>query len=251
MVLACGLTIGWTFTGYNLLYDKYPDLYPAGIQASFVPRDKCAPFSQPQNVGPWWHVFVLWNLALLIPVLGGIQVRPRDIPGSYIIAYLSLVMFGALNFARADEGGLGLNEFLINIIGLFVATNLSCFRQLVTGDSAIPSIIPVLLILAPGVSAQSYVNLHFITLLTRLLKSTVVLEVLKVMQKAGKVADVTIDTDIVAYLFLLGVSYCLGMYIALSYWKPLLVRRSVASSDLKVVELATRKEIDMMMQKKF
>ena len=30
------------------------------------------------------------------------------------------------------------------------------------------------------------------------------------------------SADVVTYLFLLGVSYCLGMHIALSYWKPII-----------------------------
>ena len=38
--------------------------------------------------------------------------------------------------------------------------------------------------------------------------------------------------DVVTYLFLLGVSYCLGMYIALSYWKPI-IRRGRLGTNFK------------------
>ena len=77
MVMASGLTIGWTITGYNLMQDAAQG---NGVQASFVPQDKCAPFSKPENIGPWWMIFVVWNLVMLIPVLGGLVVHPRDFP---------------------------------------------------------------------------------------------------------------------------------------------------------------------------
>ena len=131
MVIALGLTIGWQFTGYNLMKDTID--IQGGVEASFVPKDKCAPFTQPQNISPWWMVFGVWNLVMLIPVLGGLQVRPRDMLMNYGIAYLSLVLFGALNFAGSEGEGVGLNEFLVDIIGLFFATNLSCLREYVTG----------------------------------------------------------------------------------------------------------------------
>ena len=72
--------------------------------------------------------------------------------------------------------------------------------------SAIPSIIPVLLLLDPGY--------------------LIVLQILRVMQEAnGVVGDKR--TDVVTHSFLLGVSYSLGMYIALSYCTPVLIKRSI------------------------
>lgn len=68
MVMAMGLTIGWQFTGYNLVSDD-PDIL-AGSQASYVPMNKCPPFTMPQNITPWWMVFCVWNLVMLFPVLG-------------------------------------------------------------------------------------------------------------------------------------------------------------------------------------
>ena len=38
MVMACSLTIGWQFTGYNLMKDQISDDIPAGVHASFVPQ---------------------------------------------------------------------------------------------------------------------------------------------------------------------------------------------------------------------
>lgn len=142
----------------------------------------------------------------------------------YVITYLSLLVFGALNFARPPTG-LGVNEFLINIIGLFVATNLACFREFLTGKVATPSIIPVLLVLAPG--------------------SVVVLSVLLLMQVSGNVANVSMTTDATSYLWLLGVSYSLGMFIAMSYWKPLLLRRGVSSKILDRVQDNRNKQYGM------
>lgn len=214
MVMASGLTIGWSITGYNLMQDL---VQGTGVEASFVPAEKCPPFTRPHNIGPWWMIFGLWNLAMLIPVLVGLVVHPRDLPAQYIITYLSLVVFGALNFANQEDGGLGLNEFLCNIIGLFVASNLACFREYFTGKVATPSIIPVLLILAPG--------------------SVVVLRILLLMQMSGGVTNIsTYNTETVSYLWLLGVTYSLGMYIAQSYWRPIILRKQVSSSILSWVE---------------
>jgi hypothetical protein len=106
MVMACGMLIGWQITGYN--FDAEMDVegqrIARGIEASFVPSDKCAPFSKPWNVGPWWMVFAVWNLLLLVPVLGGLQVRLRDMPSHYIIAYISLLCFGKNSMAMIMRG---------------------------------------------------------------------------------------------------------------------------------------------------
>jgi hypothetical protein len=120
------------------------------------------------------------------------------------------------------DGGLGLNEFLCNIIGLFVASNLACFREYFTGKVATPSIIPVLLILAPG--------------------SVVVLRILLLMQMTGGVPN-DVSTETISYLWLLGVTYSLGMYIAQSYWRPIILRKQVSSSILGWVENARKTNV--------
>ena len=215
MVMACGLLIGWTIAGYNLMEDAVGE---KGKNASFVPINKCTPFTQPQNIQPWWMVFAVWQLVMLIPVLANLNVRPRDIPAQYLITYLSLLVYGALNFALGEA----VNQYLTNIIGLFVATNLACFREYITGKVSTPSIIPVLLPLAPG--------------------SVVVLSVLGIMQQRAHVIDlVASDSDVTSYLFLLGVTYSLGMFIAQSYWKPILLRKNVCSSILEKVQDGKKK----------
>lgn len=131
-------------------------------------------------------------------------------------------MFGALNFGGQESSSLGLNEFLIDTVGLFVATNLSCLREYVTGAPALPSIIPVLLVLAPG--------------------STIVVYVLRTMQEAGGVPGLK-NIDVVTYLFLLGVSYSLGMYIALAYWKPVLMAKGMDESVLEEAKDVRREQL--------
>ena len=81
-------------------------------------------------------------------------------------------------------------------------------------------------------------------------QSTVVLDILLVMQESANVAGTRSHTDIVAYLFLLGVSYSLGMYIALAIWKPILLNSSVASNILDKARSARRSRIENLMQKK-
>lgn len=196
MILAMGLTCGWYIVGYGFMTDKGDY---QGANASFVPYEKCAPFTKPMNVGPWWVVFSGWNLVLLFPALGGLQVKARDIFWIYATAYASLLAFGALNFAIPSDHAL--SEFIVNLLGMFVATNLVCLREYIQGDPALPGLIPILLILAPG--------------------SSVLIDVLTVMQSSAGVSGNS-SADVVTYLFLLGVSYCLGMYIALSYWRPII-----------------------------
>jgi len=153
-------------------------------------------------------------------------------PSHYIVAYVSLVVFGFLNFGVINSvDSVGLSSSLINIIGLFVATNLACLKEFLTGTPAVSTIVPVLLVLAPG--------------------SVVVLKVLKVMQIDANVPGETSDSDIVTYLWLLGVTYSLGMYIALALWKPLLLKRGVSASILeKVKENRRRSSVVVMGEKK-
>ena len=84
---------------------------------------------------------------------------------------MSLLFFGTLNFAIPSENAL--SEFIVNSLGMFFATNLVCLREYIQGETrsvdteqmslieahpppsgvpAIPGLIPILLILAPGSS---------------------------------------------------------------------------------------------------
>lgn len=219
MVMASGLTIGWQITGYNFKtwYDEQDQFssdanstIPSVASSSYVPTEKCAPFADDWNVGPWYVVFCGWNLVILIPVLGGLQVRPRDMPSHYSIAYVALIIFAVLSF---QDGWKGLPNFMVNIIGLFAATNFACLEEYITGAPAVTSIIPVLFVLAPG--------------------PVVVLELLSLMQVSNGVDTISGNSiDIASYMWLLGVTYSLGMYIALAIWKPILVIREVRSTTL-------------------
>jgi len=220
MVLALGLTIGWQFTGYNLMQDENIE---GGIPASFVPTKECKPFAEDWNVGPWYVVFAGWNLVFLIPTLVGLQVHPRDFLSHATITYVSLLVFGALNFAgQQATGSIGLSVSLVNIIGMFVAANFGCMYEYLTGMPAVTSIIPVLLTLAPG--------------------SPVVLNILALMQVEAGVPDAKLPSvDAVTYLWLLGVSYALGLYMALALWKPLLVPKEVAPELQELVHSYRRR----------
>ena len=224
MVMASGLTIGWQITGRNFIRWYEEDnpfsndansMIPAGADASYVPTVKCVPFTEDWNVGPnhqWYVVFCGWNLVMLIPVLGGLQVRPRDMPSHYSIAYVSLIIFAVLNF---QPGANVLPDFVVNIIGLFVATNFACLKEYISGAPAVTSIVPVLLVLAPG--------------------SEVVIQLLSLMQLSNDVDTATPSgnsKDIASYMWLLGVTYSLGMFIALAIWEPILVGREVKSTKL-------------------
>jgi hypothetical protein len=226
MVLAIGLTIGWQITGYNLMQNEVYD----GVTASFVPSHTCTdPFSQPQNVGPWWKVYVLWNLPMLVGVMGGLQVRPADVPAQYIVAYVSFLAYAAMIFAGPEGNGAGMTEFLVMLITLFLATNLSAMVEFFTGVPAVPSIIPVLLLMTPAEYA--------------------VLEFLLVMQESAHVQGAKTSTDVISYLLLKAVSFSLGMYIALAYWKPILLRKEIAPGAHKKAKAVYCTELDHVMQK--
>lgn len=129
--MGLGLTIGWQFVGYNAIE---VDAEVNGNTSSFslVPSARCAPFTG-AGVQPWWLVFAVYNIIMLFPVLAGLNVHPRGFFGPYAVAYPSLLVFGALNFAFEHS----LPSYIVNAIGLFIATNLACLREFMTGNPAV------------------------------------------------------------------------------------------------------------------
>lgn len=58
--------------------------------------------------------------------------KARDFFWIYATAYASLLAFGALNFAIPSDNAL--SEFIVNLLGMFVATNLVCLREYIQGE---------------------------------------------------------------------------------------------------------------------
>ena len=65
--------------------------------------------------------------------LGGLQAKARDFFWIYATAYVSLLAFGALNFAIPSNSSL--SEFIVNLLGMFFATNLVCLREYIQGKT--------------------------------------------------------------------------------------------------------------------
>ena len=65
--------------------------------------------------------------------LGGLQAKARDFFWIYTTAYVSLLAFGALNFAIPSNSSL--SEFIVNLLGMFFATNLVCLREYIQGKT--------------------------------------------------------------------------------------------------------------------
>merc|ERR1712039_894722 len=73
-------------------------------------------------------------------------------PGPIIYGYFSLLVYGVLLHAN-DLGLPELPPLVCNCIGVFLAGNLGYLHEFVTGTPAILTVLPVVLVYAPGAAA--------------------------------------------------------------------------------------------------
>jgi len=146
---------------------------------------------------------VAYNIPMILLATIGLNVRPRDLWQPMLVAYPTLLIFGALNFACTADS-CQLPSVVVSCIGLFIGTNIACFMEYLTAAPAAATLVPVLLILAPGSGA--------------------VLSVIsRIHLEAGEMTA-TAASDFWSDLVLEGLAYGLGMFGALQIWSPLLAR---------------------------
>ena len=95
MVMALALTAGWQIFGHNLAAEYLP-AGDTGAVASLPPSYRCKPFSDTPH--GWLLVFAVYNFPIITFCAVGLNVRPRDIWQPMVVAYPTLLAFGALSF---------------------------------------------------------------------------------------------------------------------------------------------------------
>lgn len=198
MILAAGLTIGWQVFGHNLAL--HHTNVRAGAAASLPPSaDNCVAGMS------WVSVFGGYNFPMLFFAFLGLNIRVRDMLGPFSVGYVSLFVFASLIHAK-DWNFVSFPMILINIFGMFIGGNLGSLHEYLTGAPSCISIIPVILMLAPGSGA---------------VKS--VLDTLQYDLGNGNVV-----ASLWGNLVLDGVAYAVGLYLAAMIWRPFIRKRHIA-----------------------
>jgi len=186
MFLGMALLLGWQVSGHNA---ALAETGTAGAVSSLVPASMSCMFPY-----GWRLIFGVWNIPMLIFAFIGLNIPLRSMLLPGLIGYLSLFLYIALSMLPVP-----LPSLIVDCIGLFVAGNLASLGEFMTGTPSVLSIIPVLLMLAPG--------------------SHVVLSVLESVQQEQDVDGVNVESF--QGLMMQGVAYATGLVLALQMWKPL------------------------------
>eukprot|EP00441_Pelagodinium_beii_P035700 CAMPEP_0197652706 /NCGR_PEP_ID=MMETSP1338-20131121/34616_1 /TAXON_ID=43686 ORGANISM="Pelagodinium beii, Strain RCC1491" /NCGR_SAMPLE_ID=MMETSP1338 /ASSEMBLY_ACC=CAM_ASM_000754 /LENGTH=514 /DNA_ID=CAMNT_0043227643 /DNA_START=47 /DNA_END=1588 /DNA_ORIENTATION=- len=188
--MGVGLTIGWQFFGRDAAIVAVGG--KSGVKASLVPSEVC-----PEMATPWYMIFLVYNFPMLFHCFVSLNMRLRDMPHAFLVVYPSLIAFIAISkFAQFPS-------FVADAVGLFIATNLASLVEYLTGTPVNLSLVPMIIILAPGAPAVS--------------------SVLQSMQVDAHVASVSV-TGFWTNLALQGASYAFGLCLALEIWRPILHR---------------------------
>eukprot|EP00658_Telonema_sp_P-2_P049750 TRINITY_DN37878_c0_g1_i1.p1 TRINITY_DN37878_c0_g1~~TRINITY_DN37878_c0_g1_i1.p1 ORF type:complete len:153 (+),score=32.85 TRINITY_DN37878_c0_g1_i1:208-666(+) len=123
--------------------------------------------------------------------------RLRKMLWHFLVGYASLFLYGFLSFGIPDKNSI--SSHVVNVITMFATGTLAVMLELFTGAPSCVSIIPVILILAPG--------------------STAVRISLEDIQHTAHVADAVLQIGIWDNLVLLSVTYAVGLYIVLEAFK--------------------------------
>ena len=209
MAMAVCLSIGWQMSGREAVtHLVVPGLNEttvtlSGAQASFVPFSSCVTDSDIS----WRLAFGGYNIILIINICVTLNMRLRKMWGPVAVAYCSLFLFGYLTFGLGGHDTLA--SCIVNVVVLIVAGTLAVMLELFNGCPSCISVIPVVLILAPG-SGAIKISLGD-------------------MQQLNGVADLSIG--IWDDLVLESVSYAVGLYVVLELWKaPLRIKRNLRAS---------------------
>jgi len=185
--MGVGLTIGWQLFGQNAAMSTGQK---AGVTSSLVPSDVCPGFATPV-----YMIFAVYNIPMLFHCFASLNIRLRDMPYAFVVVYPSLLAFISLNVYAE------LPQFVVNALGLFIATHLASLVEYVKGIPVNLSLVPMVIILAPGAPSVE--------------------SVLASMQVDSNVIGVKV-TQFWTNLALQGVSYAFGMCLALEMWRPIL-----------------------------
>lgn len=208
MFLVMGLTSGWQLFGYDaasMFVGK------KGAVASLPPCVAC-----PGDV-PWWMGTGVFNLPLLLFLSVLFNLRACDLGGPVLCGYLSLAAYGFMQHAQ-DFGLHEIPPLICNFLGVFIAGNLGSLHEYLTGTPACLTVLPVVLVYAPGSGAVKsmlvaiHVSMHDLT------------------DQVDSV-EALFHANVWGDLVLQGVSYAFGMYCAVVIWRPVIRWRHKARGD--------------------
>jgi len=185
MIMGIGLTIGWQVFGRNAAEAATDG--KLGAIASMVPAEPCEGSMGP----PWQFVFGVLNFPMLFHCFFSLNMRLADMPSAFFVAYPSLFAFMALNSLGTFPG------YVTDAIGIFIAGNLASAIELFQGTPVCVSVVPMIIILAPGWPS--------------------VRSVLESMQKSA-IPGVVV-TNFWTDLAMSGTSYAVGLSLALGIWR--------------------------------
>mmetsp|Transcript_54127 Transcript_54127/g.155466 ORF Transcript_54127/g.155466 Transcript_54127/m.155466 type:complete len:540 (-) Transcript_54127:139-1758(-) len=184
MIMGVGLTIGWQVFGRDAAMAATDG--KRGAIASMVPADACS-FTGPS----WQFVFGVLNFPMLFHCFLSLNMRLADLINGFCVAYPSLFAFMAL----VQMGTFP--DYVTDAIGMFIAANLGSALERWNGTPICISIVPMVIILAPGWPS--------------------VRSVLGSMQKSV-IPDEKV-TDFWTDLALQGAAYAVGLSLALGMWR--------------------------------
>eukprot|EP00658_Telonema_sp_P-2_P042020 TRINITY_DN30114_c0_g1_i1.p1 TRINITY_DN30114_c0_g1~~TRINITY_DN30114_c0_g1_i1.p1 ORF type:complete len:414 (+),score=85.73 TRINITY_DN30114_c0_g1_i1:109-1350(+) len=158
MALAVMLNVGWQISGREAVTEivdphTHAIRHLSGAAASFVPFSSC---STAHNIS-WQVAYAACNLVLVSNICLAFNMRLRKMILPVLVGYLSLYVFGYLTFGLT--GSETISGYVVNVITLLVAGTLAVTLELLHGSPSCISVIPVVLILAPGSSSVSYTHL--------------------------------------------------------------------------------------------
>jgi len=212
MFLVMGVTIGWQVFGHH----------ESGAIASLPPSIAC-----PGDI-PWWIISGVFNVPLLFFLGVLLNLRLRHMIGPVVYGYLGLLVYGFLLHTK-EYGMIELPPLVSNFIGCFIAGNLGSFHEFLSGTPAILTVLPVVLVYAPGAAAVK-------GMLAALHSASGDLDP-KGLEQANVWGD----------LLLQGVSYAFGMYLAGVIWRPMLrCRHKARARDSSSQELDFRRSFSMI-----
>lgn len=191
MLLAVGIVVGWQAFGHNLVRRSQ--------FASLPPAVECNDLEYKH--GHWTLAYFVINVPMVFALVVGTNIRLRETVGPFFICYVSLLVYGFLTWANVFV----FPAVVVNVICVFIAGNLASALEYAVGSPpAMVSVLPLILFLAPGGPC---------------VKS--ILQGLWNTQEEG-----VSHADLWQGLVLEGLSYAVGLHLAISIWRPMVFRRA-------------------------
>ena len=210
MYIAFGLLIGWQTFGRGMIDYSWDTGDVDIIGDSLLLGDTCSTY----GIEPWWVIaffFTLLSTPLALMEFG-VGLKEMLIPGitTYIILMLNEVFDHGCG-GYGTQSCTNLPSYINNAVLFFIATNIAYFFDYLYFYPAQNSLIPCILVFAPGAS--------------------VAVQILNQMGREYNDHDlsgfIAGASDLFANVAMVGVSYALGILLASSYWSIIMAKKDL------------------------